>query len=60
MKSVLQKLLGINYKTTFAGIVTWLMAIPTFANAVMSVYNHQHVDWLQVAIAVALAAVLLL
>ena len=56
MNDFMKKILGINWKTTFTGLVTWLMAVPSFYTAMMALYNHQAVDWRQVGIGVALAA----
>ena len=45
-----------NWKTTLAGLVTFLMSVPAFVGAIQSVIAHQPVDWRSVALAVALAA----
>jgi hypothetical protein len=45
-----------NWKTTLAGIVTFLLSVPAFVAAIQAWGNHQPVDWRSVLVAVAIAA----
>ena len=56
MTDFMKKLLGINWKTTLAGVATFLTSVPGFVAAIQAWAAHQPVDWRQVLISVALAA----
>jgi hypothetical protein len=45
-----------NWKTTVAGILTFLMGVPSFVTALQAWGAHQAVDWRSVAVSVALTA----
>jgi hypothetical protein len=57
MSALLQKILGINWKTTLAGIAAFLTSVPPFVSAITAWSNHQAVDWRQTLVSVALAAI---
>lgn len=46
-----------NYKTTIAGIIAFLFTVPTFVTALQAWAAGQPVNWKQVLVSVAIAAV---
>ena len=56
MSELMKKLLGINWKTTLAGVLTFLSGVPGFVTAIQAWANHQAVNWREVIVSVALAA----
>ena len=56
MNDLMKKILGINWKTTLAGVATFLTGVPGFIAAAQAWAAHQPVDWRQVLISVALTA----
>jgi hypothetical protein len=57
MNQVMTKILGVNWKTTLAGIAAFLSGVPGFVNALTAWGNHQAVNWREVLVSVALAAI---
>lgn len=55
MNAFMKTLLGINWKTTLAGLLTFLTSVPGFVGALQAWVAHQPVDWRQVMFSVALA-----
>jgi len=46
----------VNWKTTLAGILTFLTSVPAFVTAIEAWGRHQPVDWRSVLVSTAMAA----
>lgn len=57
MNDLMKKLVGVNWKTTLAGVATFLSSVPGFMSAAQAWAHHQPVDWRELGFSVALTAV---
>jgi hypothetical protein len=56
MNELMSKILGASWRTTLAGIAAFLSGVPGFITALSSWAAHQPVNWREVGVSAALAA----